>query len=149
MMNAYLGLMTGMALASLVARLIWPVLPQSLLRGNLIIYFTDLRNLLGGLKDQEFILGRTVLLPIEGLRAVERMAFPHTRPGERERLGNFIRVAQPLGMQVKALQEVRGRPLPAAVKAELDQPFTALENALDRFLAKLAESFRRRTGTRG
>lgn len=147
LMGTYLGLMTGMALASLVARLIWPVLPQGLLRGNLIIYFTDLRNLLGGPKDEEFILGRTVLLPIEALRAVERMVFPHTPPGERERLGNFIRVAQPLGMQVKLLRQVRGRPLPPAAKAELDQPFTALDNAFDRFLAKLAESFRRRTET--
>jgi hypothetical protein len=102
---------------------------------------------LGGPKDQEFILSRTVLLPIEALRAVERMVFPHTPPGERERLGNFIRVIQPLGIQVTLLRDVRGRPLPAAAEARLRQPVTALENTFDQFLAKLAEAFRRRTAT--
>jgi uncharacterized membrane protein YccC len=147
LMDAYLGLMTGMVIASVVARLLWPVLPQGLLRGNLILYFTDLRNLLGGPKDQEFILSRTVLLPMEALRAVERMVLPCSPHGERERLGNFIRVAQPLGIQITLLQDVRSRPLPAAAKAKLQEPFTALENTFDQFLAKLSESFRRRTGT--
>jgi uncharacterized membrane protein YccC len=113
LMDAYLGLMTGMVIASVVARLIWPVLPQDLLRRNLIIYFTDLRNLLGGPKDEEFILSRTVLLPIEALRAVERMVFPHSPPGEREGLGNFIPVAQPLGMQITLLREVGAGPCPS------------------------------------
>ena len=102
---------------------------------------------MGDPKDQEFILTGTVLLPIEALRAMERMVFPGVRPGERERLGNFIRVAQPLGMQVTLLREVRRPPLPAAANAELAQPFTALENTFDQFLDKLSESFRRRTGS--
>ncbi|MBW0001147.1 MAG: FUSC family protein [Verrucomicrobia bacterium] len=147
LMNAYLGLMTGMVLAALVARLLWPVLPQGLLRGNLIRYFTDLRNLLGGLKDQEFILTGTVLLPIEALRAVEKMMFPGCSKGERERLDTFIRVAQPLGMQVTLLRQFRRLLLPEAANAELHQPFTTLEATFDQFLEKLAESFRRRTGT--
>jgi uncharacterized membrane protein YccC len=147
LIDAYLGLMTGLVIASVVARLLWPVLPQGLLRRNLIIYFTDLRKLLGGAKEEEFILGRCVLLPMEALRAVEKMALPCSPHGERERLGNFIRVAQPLGMQIPLLREVRSRPLPAAVEATLHEPFAALENTFDQFLAKLSESFRRRTTT--
>lgn len=138
LMDSYLGLMTGIALGALVGRLLWPVLPQGLLRGNLIRYFEDLRSLLAGPKDQEFILTGTVLLPLEALRAVDNMVLPHCPASEREALANFIRVAQPLGMQLTALQGVKTRPLPAGAEELLREPLAALEAGVDRLLVQLA-----------
>jgi hypothetical protein len=145
LVDAYLGMMTGIALGTLVGRLLWPVLPQGLLRRNLIFYFEDLRRLLGDPKDQEFILTGTVLLPLEALRAVDNMVLPRCPAGEREALANFIRVAQPLGMQLTALQGVKARPLPAGAENLLREPLAALEAGFDRFLAQLAGCFRRRS----
>jgi hypothetical protein len=135
---------TGMGIAAVVARLLWPVLPQGVLRSNFMAFFTNLRTLQGETTDREAVLTRTVLLPSEALRAAESMSLPHCPPDERGHLTNFIRVAQPLGMQINVLQAVRTRPLPVAVAQLLHEPLTALDTAFNEFLARLAECFRRR-----
>ncbi|HEY0792982.1 MAG TPA: FUSC family protein [Chthoniobacterales bacterium] len=144
-MDSFLGLVTGMGIAAVVARLLWPVLPQGILRSDLVAFFDDLRKLSGETKDREAILTRTVLLPGEALQAAESMSLPRCAPDERGRLSNFIRVAQPLGMQITVLREVRARPLPAAAAEMLREPLRGLDAAYDDFLARLAECFGRRT----
>ncbi|MBV9488135.1 MAG: FUSC family protein [Verrucomicrobia bacterium] len=145
-MNAYLGLVTGMALAAIVGRVLWPVLPQSLLCHNLILFFADLRGLLfESSPGQDFILSRTVLLPLEALRAVDSIVLPHCPTAERDRLGNFIRVAQPLGLQLSTLRQVRARSLPAGAEAILRPLLVALESIFGEFLTGLSDAFRRRT----
>jgi uncharacterized membrane protein YccC len=142
LMDSYLGLMTGIGLGTLVGRLFWPVLPQALLRRNLMLFFKDLRRLLTGCKDEEFILTGTVLLPLEALRAVENMILPHCSTQERGALADFIRVAQPLGMQITCLRKVRAKPLPPGTEDLLAKPFAELDAAFDLFLAKLSARFR-------
>ncbi|PWT83343.1 MAG: hypothetical protein C5B58_06705 [Acidobacteria bacterium] len=141
LIDSFLGQMTGISLGALVGRLLWPVLPQGILRRNLILFFKDLRGMLGCSSDEEFILTNTALLPLEAFRAVEKMILPRCPPGEREALADFIRVVQPLGMQITCLNKFKTRPLPDIVEARLREPLTQLESEFDRFLANLSQRF--------
>ncbi len=145
LMNTYLGLMSGLVIAALVARLVWPVLPQGIVRGNLSRYFRDLQTMLQAPPVPESLLARTVLMPVEALRAAARMVFPGGLQAERKSLVDLIRAAQPLGMQLLSLRDARGRALPAAAQEILSGPVAASQAALGAALGALAAAFDRRT----
>ena len=112
--DAFLGLLIGLFLGGAVSRLIWPVLPQGLLRDDLGRFFRGLRTLLRGSAEQEYILTGTMLLPLSALQAVDAMVLPQCPADERERLTNFIRLAHPLGLQIAALQREKATPMARA-----------------------------------
>ncbi len=142
--DAYLGLLIGLFIGGTISRLLWPVLPQGLLRDNMMRFFEDLRALLGGCADQEYVLTGTVLLPSSALQAVDAMVLPRCPASERERLANFIRFAHPLGLQIAALRDEKTTPLAAPIAALLGKPLADLEAGFDCSLEALARCFRER-----
>ena len=144
--DAFLGLLIGVVLGGAVSRLVWPVLPQGVLRANLVRFFEDLRTLLRGAERQEYILTGTVSLPLEALRSASDMVFPACAASERLDLANFIRLALPLGMQIAALQADKAGGLPGLVSDALREPLTSLDGRFEECLCQLANGFRRRDG---
>jgi len=141
--DSFLGLLIGVVIGGVVGRVIWPALPQDLVRGNLIRFFENLRGLLEGSEDHEYVLTDTVLLPLEAIQAVQAMILPRCPADERHNLANFIRMSHPLGMEIAALRDGKSRPLAALVESLLREPMAALEVKFDEFLGKLALCFRR------
>jgi uncharacterized membrane protein YccC len=140
--DSFLGLLIGLVIGGVVGRVLWPVLPQTLLHRNLTRFFVNLRALLGGSEDREYVFTETVLLPLEAIHAVDSIALPRCPASERDDLGNFIRTAHPLGMQITTLHKVKSKPLPAKVETLLRAPLAALEAKFGEFLDSLASSFR-------
>src|SRR6516165_9375538 len=71
--DSILGLMTGMAIATVIGRVIWPLLPQRLLRDDLLEFFGQLKALSNPERSMEKIQTRLALLPIEALQAANRI----------------------------------------------------------------------------
>jgi uncharacterized membrane protein YccC len=141
--DSFIGLIIGVVIGGVVGRVLWPALPQKLLRGNLIRYFENLRGLLEGSGDYEYVLTDTVLLPLEALQAGRAMILPRCAADERDNLANFIRMSHPLGMEITALRVGKSQRLAAPVENLLREPMAALETKFDEFLGKLALCFRR------
>jgi hypothetical protein len=64
--DSFLGLIIGMGIATVVGRLIWPVLPQRLLRDDLLAIFSQIKALLGGDANREKVQTQLAILPVEG-----------------------------------------------------------------------------------
>ena len=106
--NSVLGLITGLAIATIIGRVIWPLLPQRLLRDDLVEFLGQLNAISNRKLPMKKILTRLALLPIEALQALQsakkipllgfarvvRMNAPASAAGDPEVDGRFRR---PLG----------------------------------------------------
>jgi uncharacterized membrane protein YccC len=68
------GVLSGMAIATVIGRLIWPLLPQRLLRDDLVEFFGQLKALSNPKLPKEKIQTRLALLPIDALQASKRIS---------------------------------------------------------------------------
>ena len=68
--DTFLGLMIGIVIATVVGRLIWPVLPQRVLQDNLLTPFAQIKALLSGDPHREEIQTQLAILPVP--RSVSR-----------------------------------------------------------------------------
>ena len=143
LVDAYVGLMVGVGLGALVARVLWPVLPQGLLRAHMIRFFEELRRFPAGAWDEAYILHQTVMLPVEAMQAAHRMVLPRCAAGEREKLVGFIRSVQPLGWQLASLGVATGDVSGGEADEHLSISLLRLSSGIDQFLAGLAKGFRR------
>jgi uncharacterized membrane protein YccC len=65
--DTFIGIMFGIFIATVVGRLLWPVLPQRILRDSLLALFTKIKALLGADPQQERIQTQLAILPVEAL----------------------------------------------------------------------------------
>jgi uncharacterized membrane protein YccC len=84
--NTFLGLMFGIWTATVVGRLIWPVLPQYVLRDDLIGLCGRLQALLNREPHREKIQAQLAVLPLEALQAVGQLRMAGCSGEERTRL---------------------------------------------------------------
>src|SRR5260370_41221835 len=70
MIDSFMGLIAGMFVGALVSRLIWPVLPQRLLRDNLLDLFAGIRALLPEDPHQERIKAQLAIRSVEAQQAI-------------------------------------------------------------------------------
>ena len=70
--DSVLGLITGMAIATVIGRVIWPLLPQRLLRDDLVEFFGQLKAFSNRKLPMKKIQTRLALLPIEALQALQK-----------------------------------------------------------------------------
>ena len=75
--DTFLGLTIGMGIGTVVGRLIWPVLPQRVLRDDLLALFAQIKALLSGDPHREKIQTQLAILPVEALRRAVRFELPH------------------------------------------------------------------------
>jgi hypothetical protein len=140
--DSFLGLIAGMGIATVVGRLIWPVLPQRLLLDDLLEILSQIKALLGGDAHREKIQTLLAILPVEALQAARQIRMSGCSEDERARLRALVRALQALVTQTTEL--VYRRHLLPEITAPILQPqFEGLEIEFEQMLDVLAECFRR------
>ena len=134
--------MTGMMIATVVGRLIWPVLPQGVLRDDLLAIVARLKALLSGDPHQERIRTQLAILPVEALQAAGQIRFAGCSEQERGKIAALIPNLQGLVMQATELVS-RRHILPEITEAILRPQFERLEIEFRQVLDAFAECFRR------
>ena len=138
----FVGLMIGMGIATVVGRLIWPVLPQKLLRDDLIAVLSQIKALLGAAANRERIQTQLAILPVEALQAARQIRMSGCSKDEKARLRALVRALQALVTQTTEL--VYRRHLLPEITAPILRPHCErLEVEFKQILDALAECFRR------
>ena len=140
--DSFLGLITGMGIATVVGRLIWPVLPQRLLRDDLLGILSQIKALLGGDARPEKIQTLLAILPVEALQAARQIRMSGCSENEKARLRALIRALQALVTRTTELV-YRRQLLPEITAPILRPQFERLEIEFAQMLDALAECFRR------
>jgi uncharacterized membrane protein YccC len=140
--DSFLGLITGMMIATVIGRLIWPVLPQRVLRDDLLAIVARLKALLSGDPHQERIRTQLAMLPVEALQAAGQIRLAWCSEQERAKIAAFIRTLQALVVQATELVS-RRHILPEITEAILRPQFERLEIEFKQVLDAFAECFRR------
>jgi uncharacterized membrane protein YccC len=139
--DTFVGFITGMTIATVVGRLFWPVLPQMVMRDNLLAILGDLTALLNGGPHQEKIQKQLAILPVEALQASRQIRIAGCTPQEKARLGALIRALQTLATRTTLL--VSGRHTSSEIAPAVLQPrFERLEAEFKRMLDAFAECLR-------
>jgi uncharacterized membrane protein YccC len=145
--DSILGLMLGIAIATGVGRLIWPVLPQRLLRDDLVAFFRQLKALSERDQPMEKIQTQLALLPIEALQAVNRIRMRYFTEQQRSQFELLIRALSGLATHRTALA-TRLIGFPAELHALLRAEFEQLEIEFGQILDAFADCFRKGDCTR-
>jgi uncharacterized membrane protein YccC len=140
--DSFLGLITGIVIATVVGRLIWPVLPQRVLRDDLLAIFARLKALLSGDPHQERIRTQLAILPVEASQAAGQIRLAGCSEQERARLAALIRSLRALVVEATGLV-ARRRILPEVTEAILRPQFERLEIEFKQVLDAFIECFRR------
>jgi hypothetical protein len=89
--DAYVAFIIGIAIATIVGRLVWPVLPQMVMRDNLLVLFADLKALLDADPLGEKVQNQLAILPLEAFHASSQIRIAGCTKQEKARLGALIR----------------------------------------------------------
>ncbi len=131
-----------MGIATVVGRLVWPVLPQRLLREDLLATLSQIKALLGGDAHREQIQTLLAILPVEALQAARQIRMSGCSEDERARLRALVRALQALVTRTTELV-YRRHLLPEITEPILRPQFERLEIEFEQILDVLAECFRR------
>jgi uncharacterized membrane protein YccC len=152
--DTFLGLIFGMLIATVLGRLLWPVLPQRVLRDNLRAVLAQIKALLSGDPHQEKVRTQLAVLPVEALQAADQIGIAGFSEEEKARVTALIRELQKLVTRMTQLVSRRDS-LPEIVEPMLKPQFEDLEiefaQMVDAFAEFLHEGDRRRQlpSTRG
>jgi uncharacterized membrane protein YccC len=139
--DAFLGMMFGMWIAAVLSRLLWPVLPQRLLRDNLLALFAQIKTLLNGDPHRERIRLQVAMLSLEALQAARQIRIAGCPKEERAKLVALIHALQTLITPISRLLSGRER-LPEITEQILKLPSEHLEMKFNQMLDAFAECFR-------
>jgi uncharacterized membrane protein YccC len=139
--DTFLGIIIGMGIATVVGRLIWPVLPQRVLRDNLLALFAQAKALLGGDPHREKIQTQLAILPVEALQASQQIRIPGCSQKEKAKIATFVRALQVLVTQISELVSHRNI-LPEITGPILQPQFERLEVEFKQMLDAFTECFR-------
>ena len=140
--NSILGTISGIAIATVIGRLIWPVLPQRLLRDDLVKFLRQLSLPAKPDRSMEKIQTQLTLLPIEAFQASRKIRLPGFGEEERRQFELLIRQLSLLAAQRTALL-VRRLKLPANLNALVHPDFERLEVEFGQITDAFADCFRK------
>jgi uncharacterized membrane protein YccC len=139
--DTFLGLMIGIGIGTVVSRLIWPVLPQRLLRDNLIALCGQIKALLSGEPHREKIQTQLALFPVEALQAAGQIRIAGCSEEERAKLVALIGALQTLTTRISQSFSRRDG-LPEIAEQVVKPQFERLEIEFKQMLDAFAECFR-------
>ena len=140
--DSVLGLITGLAIATVIGRLIWPLLPQRLLRDDLVDFFGQLKALSNPKLPMNKIQSRLALLPIEALQAAKGIRLPGFTAEEQRQFELLIRALSDLAARRTALARRRFE-LPAKLEALVHPELDQLEIEFGQVTDAFADCFRK------
>ena len=139
--DTFVGFITGMTIATVVGRLFWPVLPQMVMRDNLLGIFGDIKGLLHRGSHHDKIQKQLAILPVEALHASRQIRIAGCTRQEKARLGALIRALQTLSTRTLVLVS-RTHALPENAEAVLQPRFERFEGEFEHMLDAFAECLR-------
>ena len=101
--DTFLGLSFGMFIGTVLGRLLWPVLPQRVLRNNLLAILAQIKALLNGDPHREKIQTQLAILPLEALQAARQIRTAACSQEERAKLVALVRALQTLITRISHL----------------------------------------------
>jgi hypothetical protein len=149
--DSFVGTMVGLWIATLVSRVLWPLLPQKVLRDSLAAIFAQTKDLLGGALNREKVLTELTNLPIEAMGAVSQIQIAGCPEEERTNLSFLIHRSQALISRVSQLVSRRpvlrslgegGSLLPEVTERILHPHFARLEFEFQQMLDAFTDCFR-------
>ena len=140
--DSFLGMTTGMVIAAMVGRFIWPVLPQKLLRDDLVKFFVQLKALLNLELHPEKIRTQLAILPVEAQQAARQIRIFGYSPAERAKISRLISGLPALVMQSAALVS-ETRPIPENIQSLLRPDFERLRTEFNGLLDVFTECLRK------
>jgi uncharacterized membrane protein YccC len=147
----FLGLGFGLWIATVVNRLLWPILPQKVLRHSLLALCSRIKALLSGDPHREKILTQLAKLMVEALEAAPQIRIAGCSENERLKLGALIHSLQMLASRISQLSSLRhvlrslgegGNLLPQVTEQKMRPQFEHLDIEFMRMLDAFAECFR-------
>jgi len=142
--DTFLGLAFGMFIGTVLSRLLWPVLPQRVLRDNLLAVLAQIKALLNGDPHREKIQTQLAILPLEARQAARQIRMAGCSEEERAKLVALVRALQTLITRISHLLSLRDR-LPEITEQILQilKPQSErLEIEFKQMVDALAECFR-------
>lgn len=139
--DTFVGFITGMTIATIVGRVFWPVLPQMVMRDNLLAIFGGIKESLSGGPHHEEIQEQLAILPVEALQASRQIRIAGCTPQEKARLGALIQGLQTLSTRTLVLASAR-HSLPEIVQSVLQPRFERLEEEFKQMLEAFAQCLR-------
>jgi uncharacterized membrane protein YccC len=139
--NAFVGMMFGMWIATVLSRLLWPVLPQRLLRDNLLALLAQIKALLNGDPHREKIQLQLLVLSLEAIQAARQIRIAGCSEDERAKLVALIRALQTSITPISRLLSRRDR-LPEITEQILELQSERLEIKFNQILDTFVECFR-------
>jgi uncharacterized membrane protein YccC len=103
----FAGFITGMTIATVLGRLIWPVLPQTVMQDNLLTVFRHISALLNREPQPEKIRNQLAILPAEALQVSRQIRVSGFTPEEKTRFAALIRSLQNLVPRTTVLASSR------------------------------------------
>jgi uncharacterized membrane protein YccC len=140
--DTFLGMIAGLAIATVVGRLIWPTLPQTLLRDDLLVLLKDTNALLRREPDQERIQTRLVIVSVEALQAIRQIRSHRLTQEERSRVIALVHILQALAGRIRHLLSHRHL-LPEVTEEFLGPPFERIEQEFSQMFVAFVEAFRK------
>lgn len=140
--DSILGLITGIAVATVIGRLIWPLLPQRLLREDLVEFLGQLKAISNQKLPVKKIQTRLALLPIEALQAVKRIRLLGFTGEQERQFELLIRAFSSLAAQRAALARRRFE-LPAKLDALVHSELEQMEVEFGQMTDAFADCFRK------
>jgi len=132
--------MFGMFIGTVLGRLLWPVLPQRVLRDNLLMVLAQIKALLNGDPHREKIRTQLAMLPVEALQAARQIRIAGCSEEERAKLVALVRALQTLITRISHLLSRRDM-LPEITEQILKPQSERLEIEFKQMLDAFAECF--------
>jgi uncharacterized membrane protein YccC len=142
--DTFLGIAFGMFIGTVLSRLLWPVLPQRVLRDNLLAVLAQIKALLNGDPHREKIQAQLAILPLEARQAARQIRIAGCSEEERAKLVALVRALQTLITRISHLLSRRDR-LPETTEQILQilkPQAERLEIEFKQMLDAFAECFR-------
>ena len=140
--SSLIGLLTGLAIASVVSRLIWPVLPQRILRDDLLEIIAALKMILSAGNVSVKMQTRLAVLPVEARQAAQLIHINQDSATEKEKLERMIRGFQAVGAQLRQLVSERVA-LPAQVENVIRPRIKEMETEFMGMFERFASCFQK------
>jgi hypothetical protein len=122
----FVGLGFGMWIATIVSRLLWPILPQKVLRHSLLAICDRIKALLSGDPHQEKILTQLANLTVEALAAARQIRIAGCSKHKRQKLVAMIHALQISVSRISQLVSRRNQ-LPEVAEPIMRPRFAHLE----------------------